>query len=252
MTNILTPIWDQYDNVIIDPDLEKGYLQFEKVKIEEIPQKSHYEVRRFYFEDGTSYTPTGLDDPHVNIISQNPPRFNYIDVEEKGKTIRGQEIIPVIDQHAETIYQDIYRYIEYTEEEYRIHQAPKRVDVVEQDITFINDNLDSINTDVSDLIEVTADLSGSDLDSQIEDVKLNVDDLNEVVADLVNSDIEDRVEDNTTTIEDILLFIADLAGGATEETPEEEIPSEETTPEEEITPEEEPSDSPTEEEIPAE
>ena len=111
-----------------DVDTTKGYLKPDKKFVMhhdeqlEIPEKKHYEVERFVFEDGSQMLIETNEDPHVKVIDDQAGVFEYVDKGE-GNVYHGAEIKSVIDQeHVEhkdayDEYEDIQRYVLYTAEE---------------------------------------------------------------------------------------------------------------------------------------
>lgn len=111
-----------------DVDTTKGYLKPDKKFVMhhdeqlEIPEKKHYEVERFVFEDGSQMLIETNEDPHVKVIDDQAGVFEYIDKGE-GNVYHGAEIKSVIDheyvEHKDAYdeYEDIQRYVLYTEAE---------------------------------------------------------------------------------------------------------------------------------------
>lgn len=202
---------------IIDPDLSLGYLKLDTILIADLPEISHYEVDFFLFDDGYKYFPVSANDPHVRVIDPSIPLFSYNDLEQNGKEISGILTKKIIDQAATKQYETVYRYIEYTEEELTMRGLPSRMDSVE-------DNLDYLNLDLSDLIEITAELSGSDVEERVDAITTRIDDAESQIINTQSrvTNTENRITDTELTVEDLLLFIADFAGGGEEEYIEEE------------------------------
>lgn len=119
------------------------------------PEKNHYEVSKFYFQDGTSYEVTSQDDPHIKAVEPEKGIFEYVDQGE-GKEIRGIDLKTVTDEkatEAKEAYdetEEFYRWIPYTEEELAeqaeqrakaevqqefLETGPERLDTTEMDIT---------------------------------------------------------------------------------------------------------------------
>lgn len=179
------PIYNEEDQLIENPDLTLGFLT-EEIIVDitpAIPAKTHYFPISMYFDDGTSILNPTEDDPHISIINAEQGRFGYVDQGE-GRKLTGMTVSLIVDspkvpeKKTET---KIYRYILYTEEELAnrtfLAEGPERLSIVE--------------FDTEDLLEVVADLAGSD--------------------------IEDRVTENQETIDELLLVMADLLGGAEED-----------------------------------
>ena len=111
-----------------DVDTTKGYLRPDKKFVAhheeqaEIPEKKHYQVIRFVFEDDSQMLIEDNTDAHVKVIDDQAGVFEYVDQGE-GNVYRGAEIESVIDQeHVEhkdayDEYEDIQRYVLYTAKE---------------------------------------------------------------------------------------------------------------------------------------
>lgn len=156
---------------INDPDLSLGYLKLDNLLIADLPKIWHYEVDFFLFEDGYKYIPVSRDDPHVRTIDPTVPIFGYNDLEESGRKISGILTKQVVDQEAVKQYETVYRYIRYTEEELIMRGLPARITASEQ-------NIDNLSLDFLDLVEVTAELSGSNIEERVDDLMLQLDDTN--------------------------------------------------------------------------
>lgn len=175
-------ILDENDEEVIDPDLTLGYLKKEKITnhIEKIPAVTHPWITAVYFKDNTAVYPKE-NDPHV-VIDGSKIYYQFLP-NETPKGIRGQTISYIVDvpeQPARDEIETIYRYILYTEQELAdrefIDTTPTR--------------LDAIESDANDMLEVVAELAGSD--------------------------IEERVGETQETLDDLLLAVADILGGADE------------------------------------
>lgn len=151
-------------------DLEKGYLVDDVIvtgKTEEkkaVPQIKHTTIRNVYFSDGSVFSPTTEDDPHLVKDSSGNYSFRFVEGEEK-KSILGTEYIDVTDQvaqpaqPAQDITEKVERYILYTEEE--LKQRKEFKEKQEKTEAFINkgpDRLDLAETNISDLTVSVADL----------------------------------------------------------------------------------------------
>lgn len=153
-------------------DLELGYLTSDQLFVEHheevLPkeEKWHYAVQTYYFEDGSSYDVTGEDDPHIEKIDPNNGVFGYIlqegDVERE---VKGIDLKRVVDQEktegkeAWDEYEDIQRYILYTEEE--LEENRKRKEEQEKRTNFMTtgpDRLSSAEVDIADLAVTMADM----------------------------------------------------------------------------------------------
>lgn len=112
-----------------DIDTELGYTVPDKVFVAhhdatpEVPEQFHYEVKTWYFEDGTSMdVPAGNADATVKVIDDGNGVFEYVD-DGSGKVYRGAEIERVTDvehedaKEAEDEYENVQKYILYTEDE---------------------------------------------------------------------------------------------------------------------------------------
>lgn len=157
-----------------DLDYEKGYVISDRLFVahhDEIPEASeefHYEVGVFYFEDGTTLdvSEVGNADPHVKIIDQDQGVFDYIDMGE-GKTLRGIDVRYIVDkeqtEHKDAYdeYEDIQRYILYTEAELadrkaKQEKAKKQQDFIEQGPEQLQANTDSIDDLYITIADITA------------------------------------------------------------------------------------------------
>lgn len=158
-----------------DVDTLKGYLKPDKIFVMhhdeqlEIPEKKHYEVERFVFDDGSQMLIESNEDPHVKVIDDQAGVFEYIDKGE-GNVYHGAEIKSVIDhEHVEhkdayDEYEDIQRYVLYTEAELK-----KRKEMEEKQAklaAFMEngpDQLESNTTAIGDLtIMLSEIIAGSD------------------------------------------------------------------------------------------
>lgn len=136
-------------------DFNLGWLKNEEI-VQNIPELTHYMVGRFYFEDGTSYTPIGEDDPHIEIINAEKGNFKYVPQnEEEPKQVRGMDIKLIVDQKARTITEDIQRYILYTKEELIQRELPQRVSAAEKAI-------EETDITIEDLILLMAEVLGGE------------------------------------------------------------------------------------------
>lgn len=158
-----------------DVDTTKGYLKSDKKFIvhheeqPEISEKKHYEVERFIFKDGSQMLIETNEDPHVKVIDDQAGIFEYVDQGE-GNVYHGAEIKSVIDQeHVEhkdayDEYEDIQRYILYTEKEL---QARKEAEEKQAKQTAFMENgpdqLESNTTSIGDLTIMLSEIvAGSD------------------------------------------------------------------------------------------
>ena len=128
-------------------DLEKGRLQEDKIiskhheAVAEKPQKYHYEVVVFHFEDGTEFRPeykNGKSD-YVKVIDDQNGVFEFIDKDNTGKEVKGIELRFVLDEegvqgHDEyDEYEKIMRYIPFTKQELEQYAAEKQKALDRQD-----------------------------------------------------------------------------------------------------------------------
>lgn len=178
-------ILDIDNNEISNPDLDLGHLEKEDLITyhEEVPEKGHYYVSFIELNTGESFF-LKENDPLIEITNPSTGAFIYLPAQEDPSIqIKSASVRYVIDQHKINAYESketILRYILYTEEELNNRNFLKEGP----------DRLNAVETDTSDLVQVVADLAGSD--------------------------IEERVSEAQETIDDLLLVLADLLGGAEE------------------------------------
>ena len=149
-------ILDEQSNEIAleDVDFTLGYLKDEEL-VTHYSEQTHYEPGCFYFEDKSSYSPTGLDDPRIEVVVPGR-QYRYIPQEgEEEKEIRGIDIKLVIDQTAHDEIEQIQRYILYTKEELVQRALPDRV-------TNIEATLEEDDTTIEDLILLLAEVLGGE------------------------------------------------------------------------------------------
>lgn len=158
-----------------DVDTTKGYLKSDKKFIAhhkeqaEIPERKHYEVIRFAFEDGSQMLIESNEDPHVKVIDDQAGVFEYVDRGE-GNVYHGAEIKSVIDQeHVEhkdayDEYEDIQRYVLYTEAE--LKERKEMEEKQAKQAAFMEngpDQLESNTTSIGDLTIMLSEIvAGSD------------------------------------------------------------------------------------------
>lgn len=158
-----------------DVDTDKGYLKSDKIfKVHhdeqaEILEQKHYEVSRFVFTDGTDMAIESNEDPHVKVINDQTGIFEYVDQGE-GKTYFGADVKQVIDQEhieqkdAYDEYEDIQRYVLYTEQELADRAAA--VEKQKKQNEFMEngpDQLDANTTSIGDLTVMLSEIvAGSD------------------------------------------------------------------------------------------
>lgn len=154
-------------------DFELGFLKEEKILIKVLPLIQHYVVLRITFDDKTTYIPVSENDPHIEIIDAEQGSFSYIPDEGDTRKIEGMSIGLVVDQEYSEEYEDILRYILYTEEELVQRGLPERMTVVEEEA-------EEIGLSVEDLILLLAEVLGGgdipeDEDEEPEDEPINPD-----------------------------------------------------------------------------
>lgn len=155
-----------------DVDISKGYLKSDKIfvqhheEVQEQEEKNHYEVKTFYFEDGDRLDVSGNTDPHVDVIDDQNGIFGYIDQGEE-KELRGIDLETVVDkekvEHKDAYdeYEDINRYILYTEEELKAQaEQQKAAEKRESFLTNGPDQLDSNTVSIEDLTVLMSEMIG--------------------------------------------------------------------------------------------
>ncbi len=157
-------IFDENSNEITEEevDLEKGYLTVEQIfkehhdAIEAEEEKGHYTVDTWFFSDGTSYTCTGEDDPHIKVVDAEKGIFDYEDQGEE-KTYHGASLTYIVDSakvdavEAYDEYETINRYHLYTEEQIQARKdaeekAAKQAEFMDAGPDQLKANTESINT----------------------------------------------------------------------------------------------------------
>lgn len=152
-------------------DLEKGYLKPDTkfVKhheaIEAQAEVSHYKVKTMYFEDGSILKCEGdNEDPHIIIENASIGKFSYKNLEEENRVLKGIDVEKIIDQEAINAqdaydeYEEIERYVLYTEEELTQQQEQKKN--WEKQQRFIStgpERLSTVETTTEDLTIAIAD-----------------------------------------------------------------------------------------------
>lgn len=155
-----------------DVDISKGYLKSDKIFVQhheevlEQEEKNHYEVKTFYFEDGSRLDVSGNTDPHVDVIDDQNGIFGYIDQGE-GKELRGIDLEAVVDEEkvehkdAYDEYEDINRYVLYTEEELKAQaEQQKAAEKRENFLANGPDQLDSNTVSIEDLTVLMSEMIG--------------------------------------------------------------------------------------------
>lgn len=125
-------------------DLELGYLKdtgerkliaHHDIQFED-PGSQHFEIRGFYFTDGSSYlVKNQYEDPRVNVINDKYGQFEYIPAEgEEEKDILHRDVVLIIDRpytprrDAWDEYDNIYQYVLYTKDELAERAAKKEAE----------------------------------------------------------------------------------------------------------------------------
>lgn len=151
-----------------DVDTTKGYLKSDKKFIThydeqpEVIEHKHYEVERFVFEDGSQMFVDGNTDAHVKVIDDQAGIFEYVDQGE-GNVYHGAEIKSVIDQeHVEhkdayDEYEDIQRYVLYTEEELAARKEAEEKQA--KQTAFLEDGPDQLESNTTSIGDLTIMLS---------------------------------------------------------------------------------------------
>lgn len=151
-----------------DVDTTKGYLKADKKFVAhhkeqaEIPERKHYQVIRFSFEDGSHMLIEDNTDAHVKVIDDQAGVFEYVDQGE-GNVYHGAELKSVIDQeHVEhkdayDEYEDIQRYVLYTQEE--LAARKKAEEKQAKQATFLEDGPDQLKFNTASIGDLTVMLS---------------------------------------------------------------------------------------------
>lgn len=152
---------------LTDADRAKGYVKADRRivahhdAVEEQAEVYRYTVGAFYFTDGTSYKPISADDPHIEVVDDKKGIFNYVDQGEE-KECRGIDVVKLVEseyvapREAYDEYEDIYRYILYTDEELAAREA------AEKKQRAIDTFLDEGPTQIEDLTLLLSDLIGGE------------------------------------------------------------------------------------------
>lgn len=183
-------ILDVNDNELQEEeiDLELGHLIPDKVfvkhhdAVEYQPRDWHYWPQTYYFEDETRYSVIGKDDPHVKVNDLASCSFSWNVLEgEEPKQVRGIDVIEfeispeVFAQEAYDEYEDIQRYILYTQEE--LDQKAEEKAREEKRTNFMENGPDILDKTVASL----------------EETNLTVEDLVLMMADMVGGNDEEEV-----------------------------------------------------------
>lgn len=164
-------------------DLSLGYLQPDQLFVEHHPEVQekpaiyHYKVNVFYFtdgtsypeklEDGVSYIPLSEEDPHIVDIDGKNGVFGFQEQPEdeiKGREVKGIDLEqvedePRVEHQAEwDEYEDIQRYILYTEEELQeMKEAEEKQAKTDVFMETGPDRLDTVEVTTEDLSIAMAD-----------------------------------------------------------------------------------------------
>lgn len=151
-------------------DLDLGYLKPDKIFItrhEEILGEEeiwHYAVSCVYFEDG-SFEKTRDNDERIKIIDKQVGIFEWIPQAEEDRVAKGMDLQKVIDKEAIAPkpawdeYEDIQRYVLYTEEE--LEQRKQEKEEAEKRANFLTtgpDRLASTEVSIGDLSIAVSDI----------------------------------------------------------------------------------------------
>lgn len=155
-----------------DVDTSKGHLQPEQLfvahhdAVEHKEAVTHFAVQTFYFEDGTSLDVIEEDDPHIDVVDAKAGVFNYVDQGE-GKILRGIDLRTITDEEEveakeeEDEYEEIQRYILYTEEELAAIEERREKGQKQQEFLENGpEQLESNTTSIEDLTILMSDLIG--------------------------------------------------------------------------------------------
>jgi hypothetical protein len=169
MTTYINEEGVKIDESTIDTSL--GYLQPDKILIAhhdatpEVAEKFHYEVKMWYFDDGTcQQVLAGNKDESVKVINDQTGQFEYVG----DMTYRGADIEKVVDSEkveAKEAYdeydEDVQRYILYTAEELAERQAQQEASEKQQNfLTNGPDQLELNTTSLGDLTILLSELVG--------------------------------------------------------------------------------------------
>lgn len=202
-------VFDENDNELNrdELDLEHGYLALDRhIKehheaVEPVQGQEHYEVKTFYFEDGSSLTVESQDDPHIRIINEKKGQFGYVDQGE-GKVLKGIDLVRVVDietvpgKEAWDEEEDIERYYRYTESEYEAMVKERE----------LNNKWEMFKTDGIDRV-INAEKAALVFGDDLRVTNLIVDDLNLAAADSIEESLGAKEQ-----IDDLTLLIAEMIG----------------------------------------
>ena len=133
-----------------EANLKLGYLKEERIFVKHHEavkaQAPVYKVfpKTFYFDDGTSYTTSGMDDPHIGEGNSYEPLPN-----EEDKTVYGMDLTKVLiepavePRDAYDEYEDVLVYHRYTQEQ--LNEIADKNNQKQQEKQFLATGEDRIN-----------------------------------------------------------------------------------------------------------
>lgn len=151
-----------------DVDTSLGYLTTEQLYTDttpeqpEKPEKFHYQVKMWYFTDGTSKVITSNDDPTVKVVDDQNGVFEYVD-DGSGKVYKGAECERIVDQKHESAkaekrnYETIQRYKLYTEDELKANK--EREEKEKKQAEFMENGPDQLTSNTSNINDLTIMIS---------------------------------------------------------------------------------------------
>lgn len=166
-------ILDQNDNEIseLDVDTSLGYLQEEQLYKDttpaqpEVEEKFHYQVKTWYFMDGTTQDVTSNDDPSVKVVDDQAGVFEYVG----SKQYKGADLDRIVDvKHKDAVeekknYETIQRYVMYTPDELKARQEEQEREQKQADFMENGpDQLSSNTSNINDLTVMISELVGSE------------------------------------------------------------------------------------------
>ena len=198
-----------------DVDLEEGYLADDKIfkvhhdEIPAVEQQWHYGVLEMFFEDGGKYVPLAENDPHV-IVPQDPHSTQFIYREtptSEPRKIRGMSLEQIIDvKGVDAIaawdeYEDIKRYILYSEEEKATRAETQRLEREKENL--LTTGFKRLND-----LEVKTQQHDSDLANQ---ALAETEDFHVISIGLEHNSLD--LQEVSETVDDLILTMADVLGG---------------------------------------
>lgn len=161
-----------------DVDHELGYLVPEEILIAHhdavpaVEQVSHFEMKTFYFTDGTQLDVESQDDPHIVVVDDKQGVFEYVNLPGEDKEFLGADLNEVIDiesaeeKEAWDEKEEIQRYIRFTEEELATRKEMQEKAKAQQDfmengpsrLETTEANVDGLTTSVDDLTLMMAEM----------------------------------------------------------------------------------------------